>query len=182
MSDSRSLIRPQLVLRELTDRDETAFLDGFAAWDQDGDTPYAFAWKPGEAFLGYLDRLKHHYLGVGLPESWVPSSMLYGFAKGVIVGRVSIRHRLNDFLRWKGGHIGYGVAPCFRRQGYATEMLRQALGVCRVLRLDRVMLTCDVDNVASWLVIERCGGLLEEQFSVKGKFMRRYWIDLGDSQ
>ena len=57
------------------------------------------------------------------PRSWWPTST------DRVVGRVSVRHRLDDWLRHEGGHIGYAVVPGERRQGYATEILRQALAV-----------------------------------------------------
>jgi predicted acetyltransferase len=39
------------------------------------------------------------------------------------------RHSLNAFLARVGGHIGYVVAPEFRRRGHATMMLRLALKI-----------------------------------------------------
>jgi predicted acetyltransferase len=70
------------------------------------------------------------------------------------------------------------VLPPFRRRGVATEILRQSLIVARVFGVDRVLLTCDEDNVGSRTVIERCGGVLDpdwprtDQTSPK----LRYWI------
>jgi predicted acetyltransferase len=52
------------------------------------------------------------------------------------------------------------VLPAYRRRGYATEILRQALIVGRSLGIDRVLVTCDDDNVGSVRVIESCGGNL----------------------
>jgi predicted acetyltransferase len=46
-----------------------------------------------------------------------------------------------------------------RRRGHATAMLRQALPIARGLGIDRALVTCDVDNVASRKVIERNGGV-----------------------
>ena len=74
-----------------------------------------------------LDRLRKDRLGVDLPEDRVPDTMLYAFLGDHIIGRVSIRHELNSNLRRRGGHIGYAVAPRFRRLGYAGEMINQGL-------------------------------------------------------
>jgi predicted acetyltransferase len=98
----------------------------------------------------------------------------------VIVGRVSIRYELNDYLFRFGGHVGYAVAPSFRRRGYATEILRQTLPIVRSIGLKRILLTCDDDNVASQRVIEVNGGVLENVVWEEGLRVpkRRYWIDL----
>jgi len=98
-----------------------------------------------------------------------------------IVGRTSIRHRLNDFLRETGGHIGYAVVPEFRRRGYATEILRQSLVIARdQIGLDRVLVTCDDENVGSIRTIEKNGGALDDVRSGPNdpKPKRRYWIVL----
>jgi predicted acetyltransferase len=66
-----------------------------------------------------------------MPADRVPATFLVADVDGAIVGRVSIRHELNDHLTHFGGHIGYGVRPAHRRRGYATEILRQSLVIAR---------------------------------------------------
>ena len=44
--------------------------------------------------------------------------------------------------------------------------------------MDRVLLTCDEDNVASALTIERNGGVLEDVRDTDLGRKRRYWISL----
>jgi predicted acetyltransferase len=109
----------------------------------------------------------------------VPDTSLFGFVDGKIVGRLAIRHRLNDFLLKIGGHIGYGVVPQFRRCGFAKNMLRLSLPIAYDLGIKRVLLTCDDDNIGSIKTIEANGGVLENVVPVgEGKSLkRRYWID-----
>jgi predicted acetyltransferase len=108
----------------------------------------------------------------------VPASFLLAEVDGEVVGRTSIRFRLNDWLRLQGGHIGYGVLPRHRRRGHATEILRQSLVVARAHGVDRVLVTCDGDNAGSVAVIEANGGVLDPQLPLAGEPpMRRYWID-----
>ena len=91
-----------------------------------------------------------------------------------VVGFLQVRHTLNDFLRETGGHIGYSIRPGHRRRGHATRALGLALERARVLGLDRVLVTCDDDNVASARTIEAWDGILEDVRNGK----RRYWISL----
>lgn len=170
----------QLELRPLTIADEAAFLAGARAWDGEDLTWYSFSWQPGVDYRDHLQRLANNAEGVDLPAGHVPGSMLYGFVDGRIVGRVSVRHELNDWLRNRGGHIGYAVAPAFRGRGHATQMFAQSLEFCRRRGLTRVLLTCDDSNVASIRMIERVGGALEDiRAGEHGEpAFRRYWLDL----
>jgi predicted acetyltransferase len=117
-------------------------------------------------------------------ETFVPATHLWAVADEQFVGRISIRHELNDALRIEGGHIGYDTAPSFRGRGVATEMLRQALPVARGLGLTRVLLTCDDTNAASIRVIERNGGSLHETKTLAANrpLKRYYWISLSSQR
>ncbi len=127
----------------------------------------------------HVTQLERQRRGIDL-DNWVESTWLLAEVGGQIVGRASIRHRLNDRLAFRGGHIGYAVRPVFRRRGYATEILRQSLVIARSYGVDRVLLTCDDDNVASRAVIEACGGVLEQVVAASdsgnGVAFCRYWI------
>lgn len=90
----------------------------------------------------------------------IAATHLWAIADEAFVGRISIRHALDDALRREGGHIGYDTVPAFRGRGVATEMLRQALPIARTLGLRGVLLTCDDTNVASIRVIDGNGGRL----------------------
>lgn len=97
----------------------------------------------------------------------------------MIVGIIDFRHHINHpILSVWGGHIGYSVRPSERRKGYATEMLRQNLINCREYGLDKVLITCDVDNIGSKKTIIANGGVFEKEIVVDGDKMERYWIEL----
>lgn len=107
----------------------------------------------------------------------MPATFRAADVDGVVVGRVSIRYELNEFLENFGGHIGYAVRPDYRRRGFATEILRQALIIARSEGVDAVLLTCDEDNLVSASIIEQLGGVLEDvRADPDGPPKRRYWI------
>lgn len=173
-------------LRELTAGDEEAFFEGLKHWDEAQRAWYTFDWRPGISYAEMLATLRKNSQGIDLRAGFVPSTMFYGFVTSgtggpdSIVGRVHVRHQLNDFLRTCGGNVGYAVAPPFRRRGYATEMFRQALPLCRERGLSRILVTCGDDNLASKAIIERFGGKLEDRrWDEKDQEMVcRYWISL----
>lgn len=116
--------------------------------------------------------------GENLPDGWVPFVKYLAECDGVVVGSVSVRFELNEYLHKIGGHIGYGVAKQHRGKGYAKQMLRQGLIVLRERGVDRALVTCFDDNPASAAVITGCGGILENTVMVDNRTLRRYWITL----
>lgn len=66
-----------------------------------------------------------------------------------IVGRIVLRHSLNEELKVFGGNISYEVRPGFRQRGYATEMLRLILQTPKAKELKKVLLTCAPNNIGS---------------------------------
>jgi predicted acetyltransferase len=131
------------------------------------------AWLTDEAFEAFVQSIRAERLEETPRPAWrVPDTELWWVEGDEFIGRIAIRHRLTPELHEVGGHIGYDVRPSARRRGHATEMLRQALGIARSLGIDRVLVTCDVDNVGSRTVIERNGGVLEDERA--GKL--RFWI------
>jgi len=170
-----------LTLRPLTDADEPAARAAHAELARDG-FEFLLDEHDGEPWPDYVMRRNLHAQGIGLPEEFVPETFLLAFAGRELIGRVSIRHTLNDYLLQVGGHIGYGVRPAFRRRGYATEILRQALVIVGELGVDKALVTCDDDNIASARTIEHCGGVLHDVVHPPsgGPARRRYWIGLSD--
>lgn len=167
-------------LRELMDHDEVAFFEGLR--EAEGEDPhwYSFSWKPGMSYPEMMKVLRDEAAGINLLPGRVPHTMLYAFLEGKIVGRLSVRHHLNEQLRRRGGHVGYWVAPRFRRQGHAAEILRQGLEFCKNREINPVMITCAEDNVPSWKLIERFGAKLEGKVwdDEDQEMIRRYWIEM----
>ena len=74
-----------------------------------------------ESWAEYVARLEDQRHGRRLDPGFVPASFLVAEVDGVIVGRASVRHELNEFLAVWGGHIGYGVRPGYRRRGHHKQ-------------------------------------------------------------
>ena len=164
-------------LRNYTAADEAAALAAHAELAADG-FEFLLDYHPGELWSGFVQRTLDSEQGLNLPETWVPAAQLAVDVDGELVGRASIRFGFNDFLAFRGGHIGYAIRPAFRRQGYATEVLRLSLHILREHDIDRALLTCDDTNAGSAAVIERNGGVLESVAldPDDGTRFRRYWI------
>jgi predicted acetyltransferase len=167
-----------LVLRVPRKGEEEEFLRAHRATSPEVPS-FLHYYREGMPFGRFLEVLADQQRGVNLPPDHVPSTFLFAFVGRRIVGRVSIRHSLNTALERVGGHIGYVVVPEFRRRGYASEMLRQSIEIARsTLGIDRILVTCDDDNVGSMKTIEKNGGVLENVVAGAdlAKPKRRYWI------
>ena len=132
--------------------------------------------RDADVFTAWVAMLLDHQRGRDLPGGMVASTTRWIAVDGRLVGFLSIRHDLNEFLRELGGHIGYAIRPSERRKGYATAATALALTECRRLGINPVLITCDDTNLASATVIERNGGVLED---IRGG-KRRYWVHLSD--
>ena len=82
-------------------------------------------------------------------------------ADGVPVGRISIRIG-DNFHSYYNGHIGYEIFEEHRGHGYAGKACRLVLEVARFHGMDRLYLTCDESNIASYRTIEKLGARLVE--------------------
>ena len=128
----------------------------------------------------WFEELKKRSCEDTVPEGLVPSSTYLGLREkdNYIVGMIDIRHYLNEYLTQASGHIGYGVRKTERNKGYAKQMLKLALEKCKELKIKKVLITCDEDNIASEKVILSANAKLEDIRNVDGENKKRFWIDL----
>jgi predicted acetyltransferase len=133
----------------------------------------------GDDVEAYVTTLERQSRGQSLEEGHVPHSTFWLLdGAGEIVAVSNLRHRLNAFLREVGGHIGFGVRPSARRQGFATEVLRCTLAEARKLGIDRAFLTCDKGNIGSEKAIVNNGGVLQDEVwsDAYSRLVLRFWI------
>jgi len=128
----------------------------------------------------WLEELNKRSCEDTVPKGLVPSSTYLGVREkdNYIVGMIDIRHYLNEYLTQVGGNIGYSVRKSERNKGYAKQMLKLALEKCKDLKIKKVLITCDEDNIASEKVILSANAKFEDIRSFEGKNKKRFWIYL----
>ena len=174
-----------LKLIKLTEAYEEQLGEMIDEWKADQElhhtntSPWAIFKNDYHDFAYYLEHLEVK----DEKEGWVPDSVFFLLDedRSRLLGAVNIRHYLNEHLLKEGGHIGDGIRPSERRKGYATEMVRLALIECKKLGIDRVLMTCDKENIGSAKSIIKNGGVLENEFiNEDGDIEQRYWIGLSE--
>ncbi len=107
---------------------------------------------------------------------------LFAEEAGRLLGITNVRHHLSAFLQTYGGHVGYAVRPSERGKGIATFLLAESMAYLRSLGVERALLTVAPTNIGSVRVIERNGGVLQDEYEhEKFGMVRRYWIPLGSA-
>lgn len=114
------------------------------------------------------------------PDQAVPDTLFWLVDNNEFIGRVSLRHRLNEKLKQYGGHIGYYIRPTKRRMGYGYIAMELTLPEAKKLGIQNVLVTCDDDNEASQKIIQKFGGILQDtiQTEYSKKPLMRWWINL----
>jgi predicted acetyltransferase len=175
-ADELKFIGPDETLREET-------IDFLREFREAGETYGSDVWDDvNRDYVGFVRKLRGWEQGIGLPEGYVPQSVFVLVRGRRILGACSLRHYLTPALRDFGGHASYAVRPSERGKGYASFTLRLTLEEAQRRGIERVLVTCASENLASRRVIEKNGGVLEsESFSEQaGRITRRYWIELSD--
>ena len=127
-----------------------------------------------------FEKHKNYRLGRNLKPDRVPSDCywLVDAERNYFIGEIHIRHRLNDALLLRGGHIGYCVRYGEWGKGYGTYMLKLALEKAREMGLEKVLITCNDSNIASARVMEKNECVLQDKVPTEGGLTRRYWKTL----
>lgn len=115
------------------------------------------------------------------PQSGLPQTVLWLIGDDTFLGRVTIRHRLDEWGLTHLGRIGYDIRPSTRGRGLGHAALRLALEFARdSAGLDRVLLICNPANHASERVIRAAGGVFAGQFEFDDwpRPLRHFWVEL----
>jgi len=159
---------------------EESYIDYISEWEtlQEKVVPSAVR-REGRLFSEMMNKWREAETDLPVSKGFVPATLYFLIDNsGRILGGIHFRHYLNERLRQNGGHIGYGVRKSERRKGYAHKMLKLLLEEIKKSDIDKVMITCDDDNVGSAKTIESCNGILQDKVVFENELTRRYWIKI----
>ena len=109
-----------------------------------------------EGWLEKLEKDYHHEV----TERIVPAKTYFLIRRSDdrIIGMSNLRLALTEGLKRVGGHIGYGIRPTERGNGYNKINLYLALKEFQKEGIDEILLDANIDNPASWRTMEALGG------------------------
>lgn len=137
-----------------------------------------------EDWLIRLDNIKNEEFANSVGRCPGATFFLIREGDNKIIGMLNIRYNLTEEMLKFAGHIGYGIRPTERRNGY--NKINLYLGLVKAkedFNLDKVMLGCSKDNIGSDKTIKDLGGELErcELDPQDGELTNVYWIDVDKS-
>lgn len=128
-------------------------------------------------FDEWLEYVNKNNSTITVSKEWVVTDTYIAKENDKIVGIISFRHELNDFLK-DLGHIGYSVRPSCRCKGYATSMLKEVLKIAKEYGLKEIQISSEKDNTASIKIIEKNNGKYIRSFNYLDKEIYVYKIKL----
>lgn len=89
------------------------------------------------------------------------------------IGKISIRIGHN-YHSYYNGHIGAEIDEKYRGHNYSLEASLALLRVARAHGMTYIYVTCDVENISSYTLIEKAGGKLVEVTKMPKDFFGYY--------
>jgi predicted acetyltransferase len=168
-----------MTLRRLTIEDKFQF-DAISGIPLQNDVPFALFYQPKMKFEAYLELLQDFENGSRIPEGSVATSIFYAFLDGKIVGRLSLRHSLNERGLNADGHMGLAIHPDYQKRGLGGQIIRASFMFARQLKIPKLLMTVDEDNIASKKLIEKLGAVYENTYTgpLAKKPVLRYWLGI----
>ena len=163
---------PRLILRSFQDSD----LESFLAYRNDPEVAKYQSWNvpyPRENGIQFVDIMK--MISPTSQGEWYQVAVELK-STGEMIGDVAFCTMLYDQQQ---ALVGYSLARPFWHQGFAFEAVGCLLKYLFEERgLHRVIAECDVENVASWKLLEKLGfrreAHLVENVYFKGKYGSEY--------
>lgn len=155
-----------LILRFPTLEDKEAWIEYYSEFLENNNNSDPLNYSKYKNYEDFLIGIGKEECLIRTTSKTIPTSSYLLIKENRIIGHIFIHHYIDlDVLRDYEGHIGYGIRPSKRNNGYGTKMLSLALEKCRDLSLEEVLISCDKENIPSSKVIEKNNGkLLEESY------------------
>lgn len=83
------------------------------------------------------------------------------FVGDTVVGKISIRIG-NNYHSYYNGNIGYEIDNEYRGNNYSYKACKLVFQVAKAHGMNKLILTCDENNIASYKTIEKLGAELLE--------------------
>jgi predicted acetyltransferase len=160
-----------------------AFLDMLEDYEKKGeDCLHKEMFEYFYCYEQYVNLLHRQAMGLDPATGYLPTQTFWLMKdrEDTILGISRFSPWMTYYLFHEAGQIGYDVPPTQRRKGYGSLLLSLTLGKARSFGLRQVLLTCEAHNIASVRIIEKNGGILENQIisPFTGRKICRYWIPL----
>ena len=131
-------------------------------------------YKPEMALDEWLNKLFCSYQNKELMY------LMYRKIDNKLIGISIIRLELNNFLQRYWGNIGYYINITEQNKGYGKQLFRLTLRECKKLGIEKVLIVCYKQNVASAKIIKANKGILIQEILDENnkELLQRYYIQL----
>ena len=117
----------------------------------------------------YLQTLIQNAKGEELSDGLPRTSTYFCVDNNEIIGAIRYRHDTNEYVERVIRHVGYETKPTARCKGVAQLMLNW---MQENILSTSIIVTCEINNVASKKVIERCNGKYINQIYSSEKMLK----------
>jgi predicted acetyltransferase len=127
--------------------------------------PKQMKFKEEEIYETFLLRIQDQKEGKNLKPWYAPWTLYFIVDKDEkVIWWSALRHYLTPALLIHWWHIWHGIKPSERWKWYATQALNLALLEAKKLWIEKVMLTCDKNNLASARTIIKNWWILDSEY------------------
>jgi len=144
----------------------------------EGIMPKQMQFREKEIYETFLSRIQDQKDWINLKPWYVPWTLYFIVNEdGNVIWWSAIRHYLSKELLIHWWHISHGIKPSERWKWYATKALKLALLEAKKLWIDKVMLTCDKNNLASARTIVKNWWILDYEYLHEWIMIQKRWIE-----
>ena len=158
------------VIRELSLDDLDKLFELYADEEITKYTEGLYPYEEEREFQDAYINNMYRFYGYGM---W----LVFSKETGELIGRAGLEHR--EYNGETELELGYVVGTKFQRQGYATEVSQQILGIAKEMTdFQRINCLIEAENIASIQLVEKLRFSHLEDMELDGKLMKRYVKEL----